>query len=313
MSESKLKVMSLFSGAGGTCLAFKKAGFEIVVANEIDKHACITYRANFPNTHLIEGCINEHIDQLKSYNVDVVVAGFPCQSFSVAGNRKGMEDRRGTLINSVFDICRAVQPKAIFLENVKGLLSSNEGKDFYYIKSTLSALGYRFSYEVINAFKSGYTRQIRERLYIVASKNEEFSFKPLKAKGNIRDIDFSLDIPELEYTKEKFPGYFSEKINLSNIEPGKFYQLRRGVLIRELKNCPTLTANMGTGGHNIPLIKTSSGKIRKLSTHECFNLMCFPPEFILPEITNRHLYKQAGNSVIVELVSDIAIDISSLR
>lgn len=309
MNDEPLKAMSLFSGAGGTCLAFKNAGFKIIVANEIDSKACETYRLNFPDVYLIEGCIKKNINTLKNLSVDCVIAGFPCQSFSVAGNRKGLDDSRGNLIDYVLDICRNVKPNVIFLENVKGLLSANKGNAFNYIKSTLEIMGYNVSYGIVNSFKTGYSRQIRERLYIVACKEKGYIFPDLKSKLEMADIDFDLDIPEFEYTEEKYSKYFSDKINLSYISKMKFYQIRRGMYIRELKNCPTLTANMGTGGHNVPIIKTVSEKIRKLSPRECFDLMGFPKTFKLPNIANCHLYKQSGNSVVVSLVEDLVKDL----
>lgn len=155
-----------------------------------------------------------------------------------------------------------------------------------------------------------FSRQMRERVYIVATKGFKFDFGDMKSKKEIVDIDFSLDIPEFEYTKEKYPKYFSDKVNLDKIKTGKFYQIRR-VYLRELDNCPTLTANMGTGGHNVPIIKTTSGKTRKLSPRECFNLMGFPKDFKLPKIANCHLYKQSGNSVIITLVQNIASSLHS--
>lgn len=310
---TNLNVISLFSGIGGTCLAFKNAGFNILVANEIDKECFKTYEINFKDSdqYLLKGCIKEELPNIKKYKADVLVAGFPCQSFSQAGNRLGMKDEeRGGLINYVFDIIESCEVKYVLLENVKGLISSNNGKDFQYITSKLNSMGFNISYELLNSYKLGFTRQMRERVYIVATKGFKFDFKNIENEKEIIDIDFSLDIPEFEYTKEKYPIYFSDKINLDKIKTGKFYHIRR-IYLRELDNCPTLTANMGTGGHNVPIIKTTSGKIRKLSPRECFNLMGFPKDFKLPEIANCHLYKQAGNSVIVPLVQKIASSLYS--
>ncbi|MCK5788066.1 MAG: DNA (cytosine-5-)-methyltransferase [Chlamydiia bacterium] len=309
---SPKKVISLFAGVGGTCIAFKNAGFQIAVANEIDKYACNTYRDNL-STVLYEGCIKNNLEVLKKISSDILIAGFPCQPFSVAGNRLGRVDERGRLIDYIFDIIKDTHPKVVFFENVQGLLSSNDGEDFENIKSILRDLGYNVSYKVIDSFKSGYTRQIRKRLYIVATKGFKFTFPEIQSTCKMRDIDFSLDIDALEYTQEKYPRYFikGSKIDLSRIECGKFYQIRR-VYLRELQNCPTLTANMGTGGHNVPIIRTTSGQIRKLSTRECFNLMGFPEDFKLPiNMSNTQLYKQAGNSVVVGVVEQIARNILS--
>ena len=307
-----LNVISLFSGVGGTCLAFKTAGFNIVVANEIDQECCKTYKLNFPNTDLIEGCIVEKFNDIKKYSANVIIAGFPCQSFSRAGKRLGLADARSGLIEKIFELADNPEIKCVFLENVKGLLTSNRGVDFHYIISKLEQLGFNVSYKLINAFICGYTRQMRERIYIVAVRNKIFKFSEYRSKEKMRDVDFNCDMAEFEYTKEKHIKYFSgAAFDLGAIKKKTFSQIRR-VYLRKLSSCPTLTANMGTGGHNVPIIKTNSGHIRKLSPRECFDLMAFPKSFRLPNIANCHLYKQAGNSVIVTLVQDIAKDIAKI-
>lgn len=299
-------VCSLFSGVGGICLGFSSAGFNIVVANEIDINAIRTYRMNFATT-LIEGDIALNVDAVCKHDFDIIVAGFPCQPFSVAGKRKGIDDPRGRIIDFVFQIIQIKKPKIIFLENVFGLLSSNNGEDFKWIRSMLEK-NYYLAYKVICPYSIGYSYQKRKRLYIVATLNNRFEFKEI-SKEKITPEQYEWDDnDQLEYTPEKYRRLFENIPEIMEIEHGYFYQIRR-VYLRKLRCCPTLTANMGTGGHNVPIIRTNSNKIRRLSPRECFNLMGFPEWFRLPKIGNCHLYKQAGNSVIVPLIERLAFDL----
>ncbi len=307
-----MDTMSLFAGVGGTCLAFKNAGFTITVANERDKYACQTYRANFPKTHLIEGDIDDNMDELMSYDVDTIIAGFPCQPYSLAGRRKGSEDARGKYIDNIIKLASKRRVCCVFLENVAGLLSIESGRVFEELKSELNKLGYNVAHTMVNSHTEGYSIQMRKRLYIVATRGFTMTFPDInsfrdKKCSPMRTIDFSLDIKELEYTPDKYPVFFASHPELlsENTETGVFYQSRYSKT-RCTNRCPTLTANMGQGGHNVPLIKTTSGNLRRLSPRECFDLMTFPKDFILPDISNSQLYTQAGNSVVIGVVERIA-------
>lgn len=167
----------------------------------------------------------------------------------------------------------------------------------------------------MNAKEYGNTPQNRERIYVIGFKNKE-AFKnfvfpmPIPLEKSLKDIiDFDKELDEkYYYTKEKHTFY--DKLENGISSQDTIYQWRRQY-VRENKNgvVPTLTANMGTGGHNVPLVKTSNG-IRKLTPRECFNAQGFPSDFILPELANSHLYKQAGNSVVVPVIKRIAEQIS---
>ena len=125
--KSKYRIIDLFAGIGGMRLGFTQAGFEVVYSNDFDRSACVTYRANFGEVP----CGDITKEEIKNYvpdNFDILCAGFPCQAFSIAGKRGGFEDTRGTLFFDVAEIIKRKQPKAVFLENVKGLRNHNGGK-----------------------------------------------------------------------------------------------------------------------------------------------------------------------------------------
>ena len=316
-----MKVASFFAGVGGIDLGFQQAGFNIVYANEIDKNAVKTYELN----HNIK-VDNRDINIVKNEEIpdfDIMVAGFPCQAFSIAGNRQGFDDEqgRGILFFELERIFKEKKPSVIFLENVKNLVTHDNGNTFKVIKEKLESAGYNVTYKVLNTMKYGNLPQNRERIYIVAFQEkdlaDQFVFPAeIKLSNTIEKvIDFSTKIDDkYYYTPEKYPNYFSENINLHDEinEINEIYQLRRKYVRKNKKSvCPTLTANMGTGGHNVPLIYTEHG-IRKLTPRECFSLQGFPANFILPNISSGNLYKQAGNSVSVTVIKTIAENIQKI-
>lgn len=307
-----MRVASFFAGVGGIDLAFKACGFNIVWANEIDPDACQTYRLNF-DSELIEGDIRKI--RLKDIpDFDVMVGGFPCQAFSVAGLRKGFADKRGNLFFELERIFRRKKPKVIFLENVKNLVGHDNGQTFKIILESLRKAKYHVKYQVLNACEYGNLPQNRERIYIVAFRDKEafaeFDFpEPIELSNTIASC-INQDKPVDDvfyYTPEKYDCYETLKRDMTS--PYTLYQWRR-VYVRANKNnlCPTLTANMGMGGHNVPLVLTKFG-IRKLTPRECFNFMGYPETFQLPAIGTSRLYKMAGNSVAIPVVKRIADNI----
>ena len=307
---SKFRVGSLYAGVGGVCLGFKNAGFEILWSNEWDKNACITYRNNFKHK-LIEGDVWD-IDETKLEKIDVLCAGFPCQAFSVAGYRKGFKDERGQHFFRIIDFIEYHKPKAIFLENVKNLRNHDNGKTFNTIKKLLIERDYVVFDKILNTKEVSDIPQNRERIFIVCFKKELLKnqiFNYPDKTNKLKDIKMLLDKEydqKLVYT-ESFKHYDLLKTEMKKEDT--LYQWRRQY-VRENKSnvCPTLTANMGTGGHNVPLI-LDKGIIRKLSPKECFKFQGFPNNFKLPKIANSHLYKQAGNSVTVPVIKEVALEI----
>lgn len=307
-TDKKYTVGSLYAGVGGICLGFKNAGAELLWANEYDKFACITYRENFSHK-LYEGDVWK-IDETQLDKVDILCAGFPCQPFSVAGKRLGFDDDRGNHFFRVVEIIKATEPRVIFLENVKNLCTHDNGNTYRVICENLDALGYTISTMVINSKDYGNVPQNRERIFIVCFRSQDdgkrFCFPdPI---DRTKDLDDILDdVVDDKYCYDGKPLYDKLKtdVNKKNVA----YQWRRKY-VRENKNgvCPTLTANMGTGGHNVPIVKTDQG-IRKLTPRECFRLQGFPDSYILPDIADSHLYKQSGNSVTVSVIERIANNI----
>lgn len=324
MSIKKLTVGGLFSGVGGIELGFIQSGFSVLWGNEIDKHCSITYRANFDHK-LFEKDINL-LKGNEVSNVDVLCGGFPCQAFSIAGYQKGFEDSRG---NIFFQIIRLInemksKPRVLFLENVKNLRSHDKGRTFETIVNIISENGYSVFFDVLNTSDFTNVPQNRERTFIVCFRNEsnwEFSknrektlsYKfsklfPPKKKNKTFPISKFLENGEIDekyfYRQDKYMYPFLRESMTSS---ETMYQWRRKY-VRENKSnrCPTLTANMGTGGHNVPLIKTDEG-FRKLTPRECFNFQGFPKNFKLPkELPNTQLYKQAGNAVTVSMIKVLA-------
>ncbi len=311
-----LKCASFFAGVGGIEEGFIEAGgFDVVYANEMDDYAVKTYEINFDLKvdHRKIQDVNENKDVP---DVDVIMGGFPCQAFSVAGYRMGFEDKeRGTLFFELLRIVRAKHPRIVFCENVKNLVSHDNGNTFRVIKEALESAGYEIKCQVLNGMEYGNVPQNRERIYIVGFANHEdyrnFDFpEPVELTTKLADIiDYENKMPDKYYYKKKNCRFYDE-LTKKMKRQDTVYQWRR-VYVRENKSnvCPTLTANMGTGGHNVPLILTEHG-IRKLTPHECFNLQGFPNSYKLPDdMAQTHLYKQAGNSVVVPVIKRIAMKI----
>jgi DNA (cytosine-5)-methyltransferase 1 len=238
------------------------------------------------------------------------LAGFPCQAFSIAGHRQGFKDKKGRG-NLFFEIARIIEdrrPEGFLLENVKNLKGHDEGKTFKVITKTLEGLGYKIKSQIMNSMEYGNIPQNRERIYIVGFKNEQYAEKfefPEKKNLTLSVSDLLENNPSEKYYYNNKPLY--QKIKNDVKKEGKVYQWRRKY-VRENKKgvCPTLTANMGTGGHNVPIIKDKKG-IRKLTPLECFRMQGFPKNFSLPKtLPDSSLYKQAGNSVSVTVIEAIA-------
>lgn len=314
----KLKCASFFAGVGGIDLGFEQTGkFDVVYANEIDKYAVTTYETNFDLK-----VDHRDINLVKTEEIpdfDVMLGGFPCQAFSIAGYREGFDDKkgRGELFFQLERIFKAKQPKIIFLENVKNLVGHDNGNTFRVILERLHAAGYQVKYQVLNAMNYGNIPQNRERIYIVAFRDEElfkqFTFPdPIELTKTLDTvIDFHAKVDDRYYYTDKNCGFYDE-LTGSMTKMDTVYQWRR-VYVRENKSnvCPTLTANMGTGGHNVPLVLTDHG-IRKLTPKECFLIQGYPTAYKLPELANMHLYKQAGNSVVVPVIQRIAQQIAEV-
>lgn len=307
------KFIDLFSGLGGFRIAFENNNCKCVFSSDIDKDVRDIYNLNFGEYP--SGDISK-IESKEIPDFDILCAGFPCQPFSIAGLRKGFEDSRGTLFFEVARILKEKKPKAFLLENVKGLVNHDNGNTLSVILRTLDELGYNVEYRVLNALDYGIP-QNRERWYCVGFlKSLKTNFNdifPIRKdlKFNIEDIiDKKIEGYKITETAEKninihLPKYL-EKANLkkdtiiiaNEIRPSK-------CSFRSNGTSPCLTAKMGTGGNNVPVIVNYK---RKLTEQECLKLMGFPENYKVKE-NNFQSYKQIGNSVIVPILEEIASNI----
>lgn len=308
------KIDSFFGGVGGIDLGFKQTGrFDTVYINEFDTNAVKTLKVNWSCS--IDSRDVHSVDASEVPDCDVMVGGFPCQAFSIAGHRKGFEDNRGELFFEMLRMIKAHKPAAIFMENVKNLVSHDNGRTFMVIRNALVENGYLIKWKVLNAKDYGNIPQNRERIYIIGFRSRRafdgFTFPteiPLTVAPSDL-IDYKSKVDDKYYyglDKQKFYDQLAESVT----DRSAIYQWRRHY-VRENKSgvVPTLTANMGTGGHNVPIILSDTG-IRKLTPRETFNVMGFPKDYNLPNISNGQLYKQAGNSVVVPVIRRIANNIA---
>ena len=256
---------------------------------------------------------NFEVENDNSYIVENIIA-HNCQPFSIAGEKKGFEDTRSNVFWKLIEIMTTLKPKVVILENVKNLKTHDNGNTFKKIIDEIEKINYK--YEILNTSEITPIPQNRERIYIICflkeTHYEKFEF-PDKIdddeKFKITDmIEDENNIDESYYYTDKLKIWNEiETSVVKNVNTNTIYQYRR-FYTRENKNnqCPTLTANMSGGGHNVPLIKDDNG-IRKLTPRECFNFQGFPQKYILPDnISKAGLYKLAGNAVSYPVVKKIA-------
>lgn len=305
-----LKMIDLFAGTGAFTHAFEKTGcVECVFSNDMVSGSKEIYDANFKHP-LTLGDLNKiPVENIPSH--DILTGGIPCQPFSIAGERKGFEDERSNVFWKVLAIIDHHKPSCVILENVKNLLSHDDGKTFQTIHQQLSERKYYIHYKVLDTAEITGIPQHRERIYIVCvkSKNvfDRFSleFPKITKKSVLSQLENPETVPSKYYYTEKSSTW--DLVNKSVVKKDTVYQYRR-VYVRENKSgeCPTLTANMGSGGHNVPLILDDKG-IRKLTPRECFNLQGFPASYAFPpKMSDACLYKLAGNAVSIPVVELIA-------
>jgi DNA (cytosine-5)-methyltransferase 1 len=313
--EQKYRMIDLFAGTGAFTHAFESTGkVECVFANDMVEWSKTVYDSNF-NHKLTLGNLNEiNVEDIPPH--DILTGGFPCQPFSIAGKQEGFQDERSNVFWKILKIIDFHKPKFIVLENVKNLVSHDDKTTFETIKTNLENKGYRIKFKVLNTSDITGIPQHRERIYIVCIRNEgesssaelfnDFTLDfPMIPKSCISTMLEKSTVPSKYYYTEKSStwGLVSESVTKKNTVS----QFRR-VYVRENKSneCPTLTANMGGGGHNVPLILDNIG-IRKLTPRECFNFQGFPSSYVLPtSVSDTNLYKLAGNAVSLPVVQLIA-------
>lgn len=310
ISKKKIKFIDLFAWIWWVRIGFEDSWFECVFSNDFDKNCKITFDKNF--SHKWHEMFLEDISKIKVNDIpdfDLLCGGFPCQPFSVAWYRSWFNDIkwRWWLFFEIIRILKAKKPKAIFLENVKNLKTHDDGKTIQIIYKELEKLWYHIKDKVLNSMEYWNVPQNRERIYIVWFLNKEscdrFNFpEKIKLSKTIYDcLDKHVD-EKYYYNKKALYEVLSKTIKRRDT----VYQWRRKY-VRENKNqvCPTLTANMWMWWHNVPLILDEKW-IRKLTPKECSKFQGFPEYYVLPKISDSHLYKQLWNSVSVPVIKRIS-------
>lgn len=299
-----MKVLSLFSGLGGLDMGFHQSGYKIVWANDFDKYAVKTYRANFKNP-IFEGDINT-VDFKLLPNFDVLIGGFPCQPFSMMGKQKGFHDSRGTLFFSIANILHqrineGQKAKAVILENVRSLVTHNGGDTFRTILKVLeNDLDYKVFYKILNSADYG-VPQTRNRIYIVcfANKDAKYEFpKPIALKKKLTDLlETSVD--------EKY--YLSDKLLKTILSNGTGGYIGKSKIDLDIAHplCATMAKMHRACQDNYV---TQNNRVRKLTPRECARLQGFNDSFIIP-VSDCQAYKQFGNAVTVNVSRAVAMSV----
>ena len=310
---NKFTFIDLFAGIGGTRLAFEAAGGRCVFSSEWDEFACQTYEANHGDRPRAD------ITQIASFEIpqhDILVGGFPCQPFSIAGvtknNALGREhgfrhEAQGTLFFEIARIIEATQPRAFLLENVRGLLSHDKGRTFEIVQQTLEdELGYDLHPDIIDA--SVCLPQHRERVYLVGFREPvEFKFPTFeKDRTQLRDV-IEPEVDERYILSDHLWNYLQDYAEKHRKRGNGF---GFGLVTDPSGVTRTLSARYYKDGSEI-LIPTLTGRPRRLTPRECARLMGFPDSFKIP-VSDTQAYKQFGNSVAVPVVAEIAQRIASV-
>ena len=311
VNDQKLKAIDLFAGIGGMRMGFEQAGFEIVYSNDNDSHACKTYRENFGDIDERDIC-EVRSNELPDF--DVLLAGFPCQPFSMIGKRDGLDDPRGHLFYEIVRILNDKSPRAFLLENVKHLTRHNGGETFAFIKNHLENAGdgYTVFPKILNSKNFG-VPQNRERLYIAGFKKpaSEFQFperKKYARQKSVKDI-LENNVSERYYLSER---YYTGLLKHRERHHNKGSGFGCAVLDPDGISNTLVCGNMGRERNliqDIPNEKNQWG-IRALTPKECARLQGFPNSFKIPAPLTQS-YKQFGNAVSVPVVSEIAKNIYS--
>lgn len=326
MSDVSLKAGSLFSGIGGFCLGFEKAGIKSAWAIENDAMAVKTYLNNISGVRIVESfgipasIKDVSVSKFDLEPVDVLHAGFPCQSFSQAGERKGFDDPRGQLFYEIIRLVKEFKdkkPSIIVLENSPHIRHGEGGSWFIELTKEIKKVGYWFrdsSCAELDPYELTPLPQKRNRLFMVACsidhfRNGRIDFPSQRYEADKRlenYIDFSGSLDDDSYYLPEENRYH-KMISKAVDDKTCIYQLRKFLVrVKEPGVCPTLTANMGLGGHNVPFIHDAKG-LRKLTEYECLKLQGFPEGYKFPdEVMRAKRYTQIGNSIAVPVAELLA-------
>jgi DNA (cytosine-5)-methyltransferase 1 len=304
-----LKVIEMFAGIGGFRLGLEQSGHEVVYTNEWLEKPRNIYRKHWNEE--VDSRDIRTIDPMELPEADLICGGFPCATFSIAGKRAGLssEDARGTLFLELLRLAKGREVPYLFFENVKGLLNHDNGRTFGVILASMDEYGYDVQWELLNSKNFG-VPQNRERVFIIGNLRGKPRPKVFPI-GEAGEADDGQDEREQETRK----GFFS---NISPTLDAHYYkggasrqyvvqQWRRG-FFREFKGdgTPTLTANMGTGGHNVPFLDYKD-KIRKLTPLECERLQGLPDNFTKyyedgSLVSDAERYERCGRTVTIPVI-----------
>lgn len=325
-----MNFLDLFAGIGGFRLGMERAGHKCIGYCEIDKFARMSYQAIHDTKGEIDykditEVTNEEFRKLKG-TVDVICGGFPCQAFSIAGKQLGFEDIRGTLFYEIARAAKEIKPRYLFLENVRNLLSHDKGKTFTTMLTILDELGYDAEWQVLNSKNFG-VPQNRERVFIIGHLRGECTSRVFPIRNNTKKIN---ELPRKRITTNTLTARYTATGNGSYVIENK---PKKVVLVKEATKQGYAIANIGDSinlshpnsktrrgrvGKNIANtlltsdeqgVVLSDYKIRKLTPRECWRLQGFPDwafDKAQKVNSNSQLYKQAGNSVTVNVIEEIA-------
>jgi DNA (cytosine-5)-methyltransferase 1 len=310
--QKKLKMIDLCAGTGAFTLAFEKTNLvETVYANDMEPSSKIIYDANFNHNLTLGNICETDVKTIPPH--DILTGGFPCQPFSIAGKMKGFDDPRSNVFWKIVEIIKYHKPMCVILENVKNLISHDNGETLKTIITSLEKENYLVKYDILNTSVITDIPQCRQRIYFVCIKNN--------CKKTFDNFNFNFHISQTKLIQEMLQKdlipnkyYYNGNSDIHTMvknavtNQNTVYQFRR-IYVRENKNnlCPTLTRNMGSGGHNVPLVMDNNGA-RKLTPRECFNFQGFPQNYKINNLglSDAKLYCLAGNAVSVPVVELIA-------
>ena len=313
---AKFTFIDLFAGIGGTRLGFESAGGECVFTSEWDKYAQKTYEANFGDIPF--GDIRQ-VSTSQIPDFDILLAGFPCQPFSIAGVSKKIslgrahgfsDDKQGNLFFEIARIIEAKQPSGFMLENVKNLVSHDKGNTFKVIMQILDELGYKTTHKVIDA--KYFVPQHRERTYIVGFRKD------------LVPEDFEFQYPEIPKKGPRFSSILDKTVDDKYTLSDKLWQYLVAYAAKHKEkgngfgygltdpdsNSRTLSARYYKDGSEV-LVAQNGSNPRRLTPRECARLMGFPESFKIP-VSDTQAYKQFGNSIVVPVVSAVAKQVAGV-
>jgi len=313
--KKKLMFMDFCAGIGGGRLGLQNLGMKCVAFSEIDKKAEKTYRLFFGEDETNYGDLMK-INTQELPDFDVMIAGFPCQTFSVVGQRKGMSDVRGQIIYGLIKILKDKNIKYFILENVKGLVNHDKGNSLKVILQELDDAGYKVNYKVLNSVNYN-TPQHRERIYFVGIRKDihtqDFDFPQPKPTPDIKkylvETDEKYIFDENQKTFSTFKKYLSNKYNLGQYKLNELLQNNFEVIDTrqsDLRIYKDRTPTLRTGRHGILYVK--NGKLRKLSGYESLLLQGFPEYYAKKTkiiVKDTHILAQTGNAMTVSAIEEI--------